>query len=100
MRSINIGMFMDYIIFGLVDNGIMLLGALYGLHLEKYLPRRFQHGMGAVFGAGIGNAVSDFTGGAVTASWGLAFGTGLGCLLALALVPALVWLKGVFNKFR
>lgn len=56
--------------------------------------------MGAVFGAGIGNAVSDFMGGAVTASWALAFGTGIGCLLALALVPALVWLKGVFNKSR
>jgi len=90
----------DYIIFGIVDNGIMLMGALYGLHLEKYLPRKFQVGMGAVFGAGIGNAVSDFMGGAVTASWVLAFGTGLGCLLALALVPALVWLKGVLNKSR
>ena len=87
---------LDYIIFGLVDNGVVILGALYGLHLEKYLPRKFQVGMGAVYGAGLGNAVSDFLGGAVTASWALAFGTAIGCLLILLLVPGLLWLKRQF----
>ena len=87
----------DYILFGIVDNGVMLLGALYGLHVETLLPKKLQIGMGAVFGAGIGNAVSDFLGGAVTASWDLAFGTFFGCLIALLMVPGLFWVKKQFK---
>ena len=86
-------MFFDYVIFGIVDNGVMLLGAFFGIGLEKYLPRRFQVGLGAIMGAGIGNAVSDFMGGAVSLNWPLAFGTGLGCVMALILIP-------LFYKFQ
>ena len=86
-------MFFDYVIFGIVDNGVMLLGAFFGIGLEKYLPRRFQVGLGAIIGAGIGNAVSDFMGGAVSLNWPLAFGTGLGCVMALILIP-------LFYKFQ
>jgi hypothetical protein len=82
----------------LVDNGIMLLGALYGLHLEKFLPKKYQVGLGAVYGAGIGNACSDFMGGAATASWGLAFGSFIGCILALSFIPALLWIKKFIKK--
>lgn len=89
---------MEYIIFGLVDNGVMLLGALYGLHIETLLPKKYQIGMGAIFGAGIGNAVSDFMGGAATASWDLAFGSFFGCILALAFVPVLLWIKKFIKK--
>ena len=88
----------DYLIFGFVDNGIMLLGALYGLHIEKYLPKKYQVGLGAVYGAGFGNAVSDFMGGAASLNWGLAFGSFIGCLVALALVPALVKAKKFLTK--
>jgi len=77
----------DFIIFGIVDNGIMLAGAITGLSIEKYLPNYFQRGIGTIFGAGIANAVSDFAGGAATASWELAFGTAIGCILALIVVP-------------
>ncbi|EAV46464.1 MAG: N-acetyl-anhydromuranmyl-L-alanine amidase [Betaproteobacteria bacterium] len=86
-------MFFDYVIFGIVDNGIMLLGAFFGIGLEKYLPKRFQVGLGALIGAGIGNAVSDFMGGAVSLNWPLAFGTGLGCIMALVFIP-------LFYKFQ
>ena len=86
-------MFFDYVIFGIVDNGIMLLGAFFGIGLEKYLPKRFQVGLGALIGAGIGNAVSDFMGGAVSLNWPLAFGTGLGCIMALIFIP-------LFYKFQ
>ena len=86
-------MFFDYVIFGIVDNGVMLLGAFFGIGLEKYLPRRFQVGLGAIIGAGIGNAVSDFMGGAVSLNWPLAFGTGLCCVMALILIP-------LFYKFQ
>lgn len=87
----------DYILFGIVDNGVMILGAIYGLHLEKYFPTSWQRGTGAVIGAGVGNAISDWAGGAVSANWSLAFGTFFGCLIALLLVPGLLWLKKQFK---
>ena len=77
----------DFIIFGIVDNEIMILGAMTGLSIEKYLPKAFQKGIGTVIGAGIGNAVSDFMGGATTASWELAFGTAFGCIIGLVFIP-------------
>jgi hypothetical protein len=80
-------LFNDYILFGIVDNGVMLIGAFFGLGLEKYFPKKLQAGLGGVIGAGIGNAFSDFTAGAASLNWDLAFGTGLGCFIALALIP-------------
>ena len=50
----------DYIIFGIIDNAVMIIGAMTGLELERFLPKRFQHGLGAVVGAGLGNTLSDF----------------------------------------
>jgi hypothetical protein len=90
--------FYDFVIFGIVDNGVMLLGAFFGLGLEKYLPSRFQVGLGAVIGAGIGNAVSDFAGGIVSGNLVLAIGTGLGCLIALAAIPLLHRLQNYLSK--
>ena len=78
---------LEYIIFGIVDNVVMIFGALTGLSFEKYLPARFQKGLGIVLGAGIGNAISDFLGGAVSLHWELAFGTAIGCLIALVIIP-------------
>jgi hypothetical protein len=77
----------NFIIFGIVDNAIMILGAMTGLSVEKYLPSALQKGIGTVIGAGIGNALSDFMGGATTASWDLAFGTAFGCIIGLAFIP-------------
>jgi hypothetical protein len=91
--------FYDFIIFGIVDNGVMLIGAFFGLGLEKYLPSKLQVGLGAVIGAGIGNAVSDFTGGLASGNLVLAIGTGLGCLIALVTIPLLHKLQKYFaNK--
>ena len=90
--------FYDFIIFGIVDNGVMLIGAFFGLGLEKYLPSKLQMGLGTVIGAGIGNAVSDFSGGLASGNLVLAIGTGLGCLIALALIPLLHKLQKHFSK--
>ena len=79
--------FYDFIIFGIVDNGVMLMGAFFGLGLEKYLPSKLQVGLGAVIGAGIGNAVSDFAGGLASGNLVLAIGTGLACLIAMIAIP-------------
>ena len=35
----------DYIIFGIIDNAVMIIGAMTGLELERFLPKRFQHGL-------------------------------------------------------
>jgi lipoprotein signal peptidase len=52
-------LFFDAVLFGIVDNGVMLIGAFFGLGLEKYLPGRFQVGLGAIIGAGLGNVQVD-----------------------------------------
>jgi len=90
--------FYDFVIFGIVDNGVMLIGAFFGLGFEKYLPSKLQVGLGAVIGAGIGNAVSDFTGGLASGNIVLAIGTGLGCLIALVTIPLLYKLQKYLSK--
>jgi hypothetical protein len=82
----------DYVIFGIVDNGVMILGAFTGIEVEKYLPERFKMGaLMPIVGAGIGNATSDFIGGLAALNMPLAIGSGLGCIIGLALIP-------VFNR--
>jgi len=85
----------DYVIFGVVDNAVMIAGAFTGVEVEKYLPERFRLGaLMPIVGAGIGNMTSDFLGGVFAMNAPLATGSALGCFLALALIP-------LFNlKFR
>ena len=84
---------MQAIIFGFVDNGVMLVGAFFGLSLEAYLPRHFRKGMGAVIGGALGNAFSDFCAGIACADMTLAVGTCVGCLIALVLIPVFLLIK-------
>ena len=78
----------DYIIFGFVDNIVMLAGALYGVSIENKFPAKYQTGfLGATIGAGLGNSVSDSLGGLAALNMPLAIGSGLGCLLALFVIP-------------
>lgn len=84
----------EYIIFGVIDNAVMLSGALFGVSIEKKLPKRLQTGfLGCTLGAGLGNAFSDFLGGLGATNIELAVGSGLGCLLALVLIPAYLIVK-------
>ena len=78
---------MQGIIFGIIDNMVMLSGAFFGLEIERFFPKRLKSGSGAIFGAGIGNAVSDFLGGIGERNIELAFGTFIGCILALLIIP-------------
>ena len=68
------------------------MGQYPGHSFEKYLPKRFQTGFGAVYGAGIGNALSDFLGGMSTWSLDLAMGTSFGCILALIFIPIFIYI--------
>ena len=83
---------LDYIIYGIVDNGIMIIGAMTGYELERYLPKKFQKGLGAVIGAGLGNTTSDFLGGMSTLNIELATGTAAGCVIGLLFIPAIIYL--------
>ena len=87
-------MYFEYIIFGIVDNAVMLAGALFGVSLEKKLPKKLQSGfLGATLGAGIGNAFSDFLGGLGATNIELALGSGLGCLISLVIIPIFLAIK-------
>ena len=87
-------MYFEYIIFGIVDNAVMLAGALFGVSLEKKLPKKLQSGfLGATLGAGIGNAFSDFLGGLGATNIELALGSGLGCLISLVIIPIYLAIK-------
>ena len=91
---------LDYIIFGIIDNAVMVIGAMTGLELEKYLPSRFQAGLGAVVGAGLGNTLSDFLGGVGSANWELAFGTAFGCIIGLIFIPLFYYIGKLRRVFK
>jgi hypothetical protein len=92
-------MLTEGIIFGLIDNGVLIIGALFGLSIEKYLPEYFHNGVGTMFGAGIGNAISDWLGG-LAVSMGFAWGALLGCLAALILIPGLIEGKKLWRTLK
>ena len=78
---------MDGIIFGFIDNAVLILGAVTGYEVERFLPRRFQVGVGAILGAGVGNTVSDFLGAVLDpALIHMTGGIVLGCLLPLVVI--------------
>tara|TARA_R110000803_G_scaffold31254_3_gene69877 strand:+ start:142 stop:441 length:300 start_codon:yes stop_codon:yes gene_type:complete len=81
-----------FIRYGNIDNLVMLLGACYGLSIENKF-KCFAKGTGVMYGAGIGNAFSDFLGGLGAGSMSLAVGTALGCLMALIFIP-------IFTHFK
>ena len=88
-------MTIEYIIFGIIDNLVMIIGAMTGIEVENYLPKAFQKGLGVVVGAGLGNATSDWLGGAVAGNIGMANGTALGCIIGLAFIPAILLIKNL-----
>ena len=86
----------DGLVFGLVDNGVLILGAFTGLSIEKYLPKRYQRGDGAVIGAGIGNTISDTLCAIVdTTMHGMILGITIGCLIPLITIPMIAKYRNV-----
>ena len=86
----------DGLVFGIVDNGVLILGAFTGLSIEKYLPKRYQRGIGAVIGAGIGNTVSDTIGAIVdTSMHSMILGITIGCVIPLITIPMIAKYRNV-----
>ena len=94
--------------FGLVDNGVLVGGAIIGFSMEDIINDWLNHlmkntrykivtrvkGLSAtLLGAGVGNAISDFLGGWCV-GWQMAFGTLIGCMLiVLFCLPIIFKLK-------
>ena len=85
---------MDGLLFGFIDNAVLLVGAYTGFEVEKILPKRFQVGVGAIAGAGIGNTVSDAACALIDpALFSMAGGITIGCLIPLLAIPVLAKLR-------
>lgn len=91
--------------FGIIDNGVLIGGALIGFSLEDIIndyllhvtrkknyviKTRVKAMSSTLLGAGISNAVSDFMGGWCI-SWQMAFGTGLGCMLVVIICLPIIF---------
>jgi len=88
----------EYEIFGIIDNLVMIIGAITGCELEKYLPKRLQvKGVGTVIGACLGNALSDWLGGIGAGNWAMANGTALGCIIGLGFIPIVLRVAKYFR---
>ena len=90
----------DFIIFGFMDNFILILGMYYSfLSIETYLERKFNINsknnalMVACIGAGFGNTFSDATGCAVTLNVEMMIYTVIGCLLGMLIIPIMEKLR-------
>ena len=82
----------DGIIFGLIDNGILAFTTLVGIDIDKYFKGTGVHG--AIYGALIGNSLSDFVGAIVDFPIILALNITFGCLLVIPIV----WFILLFKK--
>jgi len=77
---------MPGLIFGMVDNGVLILGAYTGLEVDRFFKGNGQ--VGAILGAGVGNAISDGIGAAIDPTMShMIIGIILGCLIPLILIP-------------
>ena len=92
----------DYIpngtVFGLLDNGIVLIGMYLGVDIEGWLAKKLRKKsnplLGAVVGATGFNMFSDGVAAAVDSSMqGMTAGIVLGCALIMLFIP-------VIEKFR
>ena len=89
---------MDGLIFGLVDNGVVLAGMYAGVDIEgwvaKNLGKKSNPLLGAVIGATGFNAISDGAAAALDpAMHGMTLGVMLGCVIVMFAIP-------VVEKFR
>lgn len=74
----------DGFLFGFIDNAIVAISALIGLHLDQYF-----HGLGAygaLYGAMIGHTLSDMFAGYLDFGSKIALNMGLGCITVILIV--------------
>ena len=82
----------DGTLFGLLDNGIVLIGMYMGVDIEGWVSKRLGKEsrplLGAVIGATGFNTISDGAAAALDPSMqGMTFGVMLGCISIMLLIP-------------
>ena len=81
--------FSEGVWFGFVDNGILVFISLFGINLERRLGGKGIYG--ALFGALIGNALSDLVAAVIDpATRDIALGIFMGCIYVVILAFAYV----------
>ena len=84
---------MDGLIFGFVDNAVLIFGAYTGCEIERYVAGSGR--VGGILGAAIGNTISDGLGAALDpAIQGMLLGVVIGTLIPIAAIPLVEWLRG------
>jgi len=88
----------DGTVFGLLDNGIVLIGMYLGVDIEGWLSKKLGKKsnplLGAVVGATGFNMISDGVAAAVDpAMQGMTFGIVLGCALVMLVIPVIEKLR-------
>ncbi len=83
---------MDGLIFGLVDNGIVLIGMYLGVDIEGWVSRRLGKDsnplLGAIVGATSFNLISDAVAASLDHSMeGMGLGIAVGCLIPMLFIP-------------
>lgn len=77
------------LVFGIVDNGVLALCSLWGIDIDQKLSGKGING--ALYGALLGNALSDFIGGVMDFSLLVSFNIAVGCLIIIPVVN--IWLR-------
>ena len=95
-----IDMLPDGFTFGVVDNGIVLVGMYMGVDIEGWLAKKMGKKsnplLGAVVGATAFNAVSDGAAAAADPSMhGMTLGVMLGCIIVMFAIP---FIEKIRNK--
>ena len=79
---------MDGLIFGLVDNGVLLICMYTGISIDRFIEGKSKGLLGAVLGATIGNTISDTIGAMMDPTMrGMVMGIALGCLIPVLFIP-------------
>ena len=82
----------DGMVFGIIDNGVLIFGAYTGLEIDGWLSSKFNNksraGLGAIIGASIGNLVSDGLGALSDPSLlPMIGGILVGCMIPMLAIP-------------
>ena len=92
---------MEGLIFGLVDNGVLLLSIYTGIGIERWFKEENTTFVGGVIGAGVGNTFSDMIGAALDPYLRDSItGITIGCLIPLLLIPAIEYFRRKYGNIR
>ena len=90
---------MDGLVFGIMDNAILLAGAYTGFSIDEKLGGNGR--LGGIIGAGLGNTVSDGIGALIDPTMsGFFLGIVLGCLIPMLAIPVIEYFKNNNNRSK